>query len=395
MQIWNPWHGCRKISPGCKNCYVYRRDESIGKDASHVEKTVNFDLPLKRNRNREYKLLPEDGVVYACMTSDFFLEEADSWRQDCWDMIKERKDLEFIIITKRIERFMDCIPADWGMGYDNVTVCCTCENQERADGRMPVFLSLPIKRKQVICEPMLEKIDLSPYLMGQIDFVICGGESGKNARLCDYDWILDMRRQCIGHNVAFHFKQTGAVFKKDGKIYRIERKYQIGQAAKAGIDFVPEGYVPVHRSRPVYTQMEFMLTGQEKREQKGCFQELFDRLAQSEFRSRFHLSEKDREYVLAKGMGVIRSHAEDFVSKRLSAAHPDKDGKQTPMRGHPVFLAQHATATCCRGCIEKWHKIPQGIELDAGQQEYLVDVMMEWIKRQMDGTGKAKNACKL
>ena len=77
MSIWNPWHGCKKLSPGCANCYVYRRDESVGKDASVVSKTGDYDLPLKRNRKKEYKLTPEDGVVYTCMTSDFFLEEAD------------------------------------------------------------------------------------------------------------------------------------------------------------------------------------------------------------------------------------------------------------------------------------------------------------------------------
>ena len=87
MPIWNPWHGCRKISPGCANCYVYRRDESIGNDASVVAKTKDYDLPLKKDRKGEYKLKADDGVVFACMTSDFFLDTADKWRQGCWDMI--------------------------------------------------------------------------------------------------------------------------------------------------------------------------------------------------------------------------------------------------------------------------------------------------------------------
>jgi len=82
--IWNPWHGCHKISPGCQNCYVYRRDESIGKDASIVTKTGDFYLPLKKNRQKEYKLQPQNGSVFTCMTSDFFLEEADEWRPECW-----------------------------------------------------------------------------------------------------------------------------------------------------------------------------------------------------------------------------------------------------------------------------------------------------------------------
>ena len=101
MPIWNPWHGCRRISPGCANCYVYRRDESVGRDASVIAKTGDYSLPLRKNRQGDYKLRPEDGPVYACMTSDFFLEEADGWRQECWDMIRERRDLAFNIITKR------------------------------------------------------------------------------------------------------------------------------------------------------------------------------------------------------------------------------------------------------------------------------------------------------
>ncbi len=110
---------------------------------------------------------------------------------------------------------------------------------------------------------------------------------------------------------------------------------------------------------------------------------LFARLAQSKFRSSFSLKTNDKAYVREKGMDVIRSHGEDFISKRLAPAEPKNDGKQTPMRGHPVFVAQHATATCCRGCLEKWHGIPKGVELDNGQQKYVVDVLMEWIRRQM------------
>ncbi len=114
------------------------------------------------------------------------------------------------------------------------------------------------------------------------------------------------------------------------------------------------------------------------------YEELFDRLARSAFRSRFCLTEKDKAYVRDKGMDTIRSHARDFVAKRLAPAQPKNDGKQTPMRGHPVFLAQHATATCCRGCLWKWHHIPEGKPLTETQQEYVVDVIMEWICRQME-----------
>ncbi|MDO4650002.1 MAG: ATP-dependent RecD-like DNA helicase [Eubacteriales bacterium] len=119
------------------------------------------------------------------------------------------------------------------------------------------------------------------------------------------------------------------------------------------------------------------------KEEPAAYQgNLFERLAQSKFRSSFTLKTNDRAYVREKGMDMIRSHAADIVEQRLSAAEPKNDGKQTPMRGHPVFVAQHATATCCRGCLEKWHNIPKGIALTNQQQEYVVNVIMEWIKRQ-------------
>ena len=110
---------------------------------------------------------------------------------------------------------------------------------------------------------------------------------------------------------------------------------------------------------------------------------LFQRLSRSKFRSSFHLSPKDRDYVLEKGMDTIRSHARGFVSQKLAPAVPKNDGKQTPMRGHPVFLAQHATATCCRDCLYKWHRIRKGVELNEMQQEYVVSVIMQWIELEM------------
>ena len=108
------------------------------------------------------------------------------------------------------------------------------------------------------------------------------------------------------------------------------------------------------------------------------------KLEKSKFRSSFKLKEKDREYVKNKGMDTVRSHARDFVRDRLAPSFIANDGKQTPMRGHPVFIAQHATATCCRECIRKWHKIQPGRELSQVQQEYLVDVIMTWIERELE-----------
>lgn len=232
---WNPWHGCRKISAGCRNCYVYRSDAKYGRDASLVLRTGDFTLPLKKRRNGEYRLKPGE-TAYTCFTSDFFLEDADAWRDEVWTMIRVRGDAAFFIITKRIHRFSVALPKDWGDGYGNVTICCTCENQDRAAYRLPLFLEAPIRRRCIVCEPLLEPLELGPYLRSGIEKVIVGGESGEEARLCNYDWILDIRRQCMEAGVAFRFKQTGAKFMKDGRLYRIPRRLQHSQAAKAGID---------------------------------------------------------------------------------------------------------------------------------------------------------------
>ncbi|MDY4611995.1 MAG: DUF4186 domain-containing protein [Sphaerochaetaceae bacterium] len=113
------------------------------------------------------------------------------------------------------------------------------------------------------------------------------------------------------------------------------------------------------------------------------YEDVFERLAKSEFRSRFRLRETERRYIARKGMDTIESHARDFIAKRIAPAVIPNDGKQTPMKGHPVFIAQHATATCCRGCIGKWHGFQPGTELSTVQQDYLVGLVMEWIRRQL------------
>ena len=236
MQSWNPWHGCHKISEGCQNCYVYRTDSRYGKDSGKVEKTSNFDMPLNRDRSGEWKLQNDGFAVATCLTSDFFIDEADQWRSDIWQIIKRRRDLDFFIITKRIHRFNEGLPEDWGNGYDNVIIGCTCECQRTADFRLPIFLEAPIKHKVIICAPLIEEINLSEYLNERIEQVSAGGESGENARICKYEWILSIREQCIEKNVDFHFHQTGAKLMKDGVLYRIPRKYQHLQARKAGIN---------------------------------------------------------------------------------------------------------------------------------------------------------------
>ena len=238
MPMWNPWHGCHKISPGCKHCYVYREDAAFGAalPTNEVRRTASFNMPVKRDRHRNWKFPP--GTEFAlCFTSDFLLEEADGWREEIWDIIRERSDCTFFFFTKRIERLAGCLPADWGEGWDNVAVGCTVENQDRADYRMPLFLSLPIKHRLVIVAPMLEQIDLNKYLdRNKIEEVSAGGESGKYARTLDFDWVIDLHGQCAAAGVPFSFHQTGSYLRKDGRVYNIPREHQHSQAKKAGLN---------------------------------------------------------------------------------------------------------------------------------------------------------------
>lgn len=115
----------------------------------------------------------------------------------------------------------------------------------------------------------------------------------------------------------------------------------------------------------------------------NAYDAAFTRLKKSKFRSRFRLSEADRKYIAEKGIETIRRHCEDFIRTRLAPASPPNDGKQTPMRGHPVFKAQHACACCCRDCLAKWWKVPRGVEIPAGRQRCIVDFLMAWIEREM------------
>ena len=230
---WNPWHGCLKLSEGCRNCYVYRFDSRYGRESREVTKTSTFSLPVQRKKNGDYKIA-SGSLVYTCFSSDFFLDRADAWRPAAWDMMRVRKDLRFLFIPKRIDRIAQCLPSDWGTGYDNVTIGCPIENQEMCDYRLPYFLQAPIAHKIVVCEPLLGDITLPPC--NGIEEVIAGGESGYNARPCHYEWILHIRAQCAEQGIGFHFKQTGALFVKEGRTYHIARHEQIPQAHKDGID---------------------------------------------------------------------------------------------------------------------------------------------------------------
>lgn len=233
MSFWNPWRGCKKCSEGCLHCYIHKGDFKRGINTNEIIKTKDFFKPIEKKKDGEYKM--KSGLVYVCFSSDFLIEEADLWRKECWKMIKERSDCQFLFLTKRIERFSSCIPDDWENGYDNVIVCATIENQRNADKKLSIFNDLPIKRKYITAQPLLEKIDISKYL-SNVELVVVGGESDKDARPLDYEWVLDLRKQCEDASVKFEFRQCGTNFIKDGKLYRLQVKDLTKQARLANID---------------------------------------------------------------------------------------------------------------------------------------------------------------
>lgn len=236
MYSWSPWRGCHKLSAGCEHCYVHRGDKRRGRDTSLIVKSEKFDLPLRKNKKGEYLFKPKS-IVAMCFSSDFFIEEADEWRPEAWKIIRTRKDLLFFVITKRIDRFHVGLPDDWGEGYDNIIITTTIENQDRANYRLPIFRNLPIKHKMIACEPLLEQIDLSPYLGSWVEQIAVGGESGTEARPCNYDWILDIRRQCVEFDIPFLFRQTGSKLIKNGTLFKVPYKLTHSQARKAGINY--------------------------------------------------------------------------------------------------------------------------------------------------------------
>ena len=219
MAMWNPWRGCIKCSEGCKYCYIHKGDFKRNVNTNLIVKTKDFYKPIEKLKNGNYKM--KSGLVYLCFSTDFLIEEADSWRKEIFSMIKERTDCTFLFLTKRIDRFLSVIPDDWGNGYDNVIVCSTIENQKNADYKLSVFNKLPIIHKCITAQPLLEDINIEPYLN-------------------DYDWVLDIREQCIRKNVKFEFRQCGTHFIKDGKMNYLKTMDLCKTAKSFNINYNPK-----------------------------------------------------------------------------------------------------------------------------------------------------------
>lgn len=237
--IWNPWHGCVKASEGCKHCYMYYLDRKRGQDGAHIYKTKSrFRYPLQKDRTGNYKIQSGEHIR-VCMTSDFFLEEADPWRSEAWAMMRRRSDVVFTLLTKRPQRVERCLPPDWGDGWDNISFNVTCENQRRADERIPILHALPFKHKGIMCATFIGPVRIDKYLaQGQIEQVICDGENYDGARPCHFEWVQALRADCVRYNTRFCFIETGSVFVKDGRTYHLPNKrLQSEMAYKSGMNF--------------------------------------------------------------------------------------------------------------------------------------------------------------
>lgn len=193
---WNPWVGCYKISPACKNCFI---------DGLNSFKFVNTPVPK----------VGFGDIIFVCLHSDFFLEEADPYRALVWKEIKEHPENIFLIITKRVERIKDSLPEDWGDGYENVILSVTVETQDLLSYRLNIFKNIPCKHKWITCSPLIEPLDLSGYLTEfNIECVECCGESGAFdvVRPTYYEWVEKLSKQCFAENIRFMFMKLGFNF---------------------------------------------------------------------------------------------------------------------------------------------------------------------------------------
>lgn len=223
--IWNPWHGCRKISEGCKHCYMYYLDSQRGSRGDRIFKVSNnFDYPLHKDQRGSFKIKSGEFIM-VCMTSDFFLEEADQWREEAWDVVRQRPDVVFILVTKRPERVFTHLPKDWNDGWENIWFHVTVENQLRADQRVPILLELPFKHKGIMVAPFIGPISLGNYLgFGKIENVWCGGENYEGARPLRYEWVKNLSAECKKNDVTFSFFETGNVFIDKNGVRRFIKK---------------------------------------------------------------------------------------------------------------------------------------------------------------------------
>jgi protein gp37 len=196
---WNPWHGCHKISPGCKFCYMFRDKERYGQDGNVVRRSkTTFKAPLK------WPETPQ--MCFTCSWSDWLIEEADAWREDAYAIIRATPHITYQILTKRIERALGRVP---DLPLPNVWLGVSVENQKYADERVDILRRTPAVVRFVSQEPQLGRIEWTPEMLRGIDWLIVGGESGNSARAFNIEWARETIAACRAAGVAVFVKQMG------------------------------------------------------------------------------------------------------------------------------------------------------------------------------------------
>lgn len=198
---WNPWRGCRHVSAGCDHCYMYAWHKRVGWDPTIVQRTkTTFHAPLRWH---------EPARIFTCSLSDFFIQDADAWRHEAWEIIRQTPQHTYLILTKRPQLIRARLPEDWGTGYPHVWLGVSVENARMQAARLPVLRQLPAVRRFLSLEPLLEP--LQPVDLTGIDWVIVGGESGRGFRPMPHAWVWPILEACQQHDVAFFFKQSAAL----------------------------------------------------------------------------------------------------------------------------------------------------------------------------------------
>jgi protein gp37 len=194
---WNPWQGCLKISPGCKFCYMYRDKRRYGHDPAVVVRSkTTFEAPRRWRDPR---------VIFTCSWSDFFIEAADAWRPEAWEVMRRTPQHTYLVLTKRPERIVDHLPSGWPWAH--VWLGVSVETREYL-GRADALRTIRAARRFLCCEPLLA--DLGPLELDGIHWVITGGESGPQQRPMEMAWMASLRDQCVAAGVSLYVKQDAA-----------------------------------------------------------------------------------------------------------------------------------------------------------------------------------------
>lgn len=203
---WNAWYGCRHVSEGCDRCYMFRDMARYGWDPTQIQRSkTRFDAPLKLHKPTR---------IFTCSWSDFFIQDADAWRPEAWEIIRQTPQHTYLILTKRPQLIRSRLPEDWGEGYPNVWLGVSVENPQMQANRTPLLQQIPAVHRFLSIEPLLEPLD--PLDLTGLSWVIVGGESGPGYRPMPHAWVWPILEACQQHDVVFFFKQSAALQPETG-----------------------------------------------------------------------------------------------------------------------------------------------------------------------------------